>query len=110
MSLKIDELKDNLRRIFTEQIKQEDFVKYDSDTDSTTTDEEAFKGAKERGESIANQIAVAIDEFVKSGTVKVVIETGLVTQGAGLASAPNTAPIPVTGDPDATAILKGGIS
>ena len=110
MSLKIDVLKDTLRRVFTEQIKQEDYVKYDPDTDSTKTDEEAFAEAKERGESIANHMAAAIDEFVKSGTVKVVIKAGVVTQGAGAASAPNVAPIPVTGDPDATGLLTGGIT
>lgn len=49
-------------------------------------------------------------EFIRSGTVKVVIETGTVTQGAGAASAPNVAPIPVTGDPDAVSLLKGGIT
>ena len=110
MSLNIDVLKDTLRRVFTDQIKQEDYVKYDSDTDSTTIDPDAFAEAKERGETIANEIALAIDEFVRSGTVKVVIESGKVTQGAGLASAPNIAPIPVTGDPNAAAILKGGIT
>ena len=110
MSLKIDVLKDTLRRIFTEQIKQEDFVKYDVENDSTTTDVKAFEDAKGRGESIANQIAGAIDEFVRSGTVKVVIETGKVTQGAGAASAPNVAPIPVTGDPDAVSLLRGGVT
>ena len=110
MSLKIDELKDTLRRVFTEQIKQEDFVKYDTENDSTVLDEQAFHTAKDRGESIAIQIAGAIDEFVRSGTVKVVIETGKVTQGAGAASAPNVAPIPVKGDPDAVSLLKGGIT
>ena len=110
MSLKTDVLKDTLRRIFTEQIKQEDYVKYDPDKDSTTLDGDAFAGAKEKGESIADQIAGAIDEFVRSGTVKVVIKTGKVTQGAGATSAPNVAPIPVTGDPDAVSLLKGGIT
>ena len=110
MSLKIDVLKDTLRRVFTGSIKQEDFVKYDSEEDSTIIDEDAFKKATENGESIADQIAVAIDDFVRSGTIKVIIETGKVTQGAGAASAPNVAPIPVTGDPDATGLLEGGIT
>ena len=38
MSLKIAELKDTLRRVFTEQIKQEDFVKYDEENDSAVLD------------------------------------------------------------------------
>ena len=57
-------------------------------------------------EAVAKAVSDAVDTYVKSGTVKVTVPPGLLTQGASTAALPNPAPVPLTGTPPIT----GGIS
>jgi len=94
MSLSKDSLKGSLKSALS-QFK-------DVDDNSKTPDEIL--------DATASKIADAIDAYIRQATITVVIPIGAVTQGAGAASAPNVAPITVSGDPSGGVTgIPGGI-
>ncbi len=85
------------------------FVFAETIANSPTGTNVADKARQAAAKTFASLATPAIDTYIKSATVQVTIPSGLVTQGASTASAPNLLPLPIFGIPG-DLISTGGLT
>lgn len=104
MPLVPNTLNAELVRAFAEAMDQ--FIQTTQGAKDEDVSARAIKAASTKFAEIATP---AIDAYIKSASVQVTIPSGLVTQGASTASAPNLAPLPIFGIPG-DLISTGGLT